>query len=182
MEYIPIGFDHVVPDGLDHILFVVGLFLLSPKLSTLLWQVTAFTLAHSVTLIAGTLGAISVPASIVEPLIAASIVFIAVENIFFATLNPWRTAIVFAFGLLHGLGFASVLAEFGLPAGQYIPALIGFNLGVEFGQLSVIAFAFVLLALPFGRSPYYRSRISIPISSIIAIIGVWWVLERTVLS
>ncbi len=182
LEYIPIGFDHVVPDGLDHILFVVGLFLLSLKLSTLLWQVTAFTLAHSVTLIAGTLGVISVPASIVEPLIAASIVFIAVENIFFARLNPWRAAIVFAFGLLHGLGFASVLAEFGLPEGQYIPALIGFNLGVEFGQLSVIAFAFATLALPFGRSSYYRSRLSIPISCIIAIIGVWWILERTVLA
>lgn len=179
LEYIPIGFDHVVPDGLDHILFVAGLFLLSLKLSTLLWQVTAFTLAHSVTLIAGTLGMISVPASIVEPLIAGSIVFIAVENIFFAKLNPWRTAIVFAFGLLHGLGFASVLAEFGLPEGHYIPALIGFNLGVEFGQLSVIAFAFVLLALPFGRSSYYRSRVCVPISGIIAIIGVWWVLERT---
>ena len=172
----------MVPDGLDHILFVVGLFLLSLKLSILLWQITAFTLAHSVTLIAGTLGMMSIPSSIVEPLIAASIVFIAVENIFFAKLNPWRTGIVFAFGLLHGLGFASVLAEFGLPEGQYIPALIGFNLGVEFGQLSVIAVAYVLLALPFGRSNYYRSRVSIPISCMIAIIGVWWVLERTVVA
>ena len=72
-----------------------------------------------------------------------------------------------------------MLAEFGLPEGQYIPALIGFNLGVELGQLSVIAVAFVLLALPFGRSSYYRSRISIPISCMIAIIGVWWLLERT---
>ena len=182
LEYIPIGFNHVVPDGLDHILFVFGLFLLSLKLSTLLWQITAFTMAHSVSLIAGTLGVMSVPASIVEPLIAASIVFVAVENIFFAKLNPWRTAIVFGFGLLHGLGFASVLAKFGLPEGQYIPALIGFNLGVEFGQLSIIAVAFVLLALPFGRSSYYRSWVSIPISCIIAIIGFWWVLERTVLA
>ena len=182
LEYIPIGLNHVVPDGLDHILFVLALFLLSLKLSTLLWQVTAFTLAHSVTLIAGTLGVVSVPASIIEPLIAASIVFVAVENIFFAKLNTWRTAIVFLFGLLHGLGFASVLAEFGLPAGQYIPALLGFNLGVELGQLFVIAIAFTLLAVPFGRLSSYRSWVSIPISSIIALIGFWWVFERIVLA
>ena len=182
LEYIPIGFDHVVPEGLDHILFVLGLFLLSLKTSTLLWQVSAFTLAHTVTLIAGALGVVSVPASIVEPLIAASIVFVAVENIFFAQLNPWRTVIVFGFGLLHGLGFASVLSEFGLPEGQYIPALIGFNVGVEFGQLSVIAIAYLLLALPFGRSAYYRARVTIPASCIIALIGFWWVLERTLLA
>jgi hypothetical protein len=177
-EYVPIGFDHVVPQGLDHILFVFGLFLLSLKTSVLLWQISAFTLAHTVTLIAGALGFISVPASIVEPLIAASIVFVAVENIFFSKLNKWRTLLVFSFGLLHGLGFASVLADFGLPEGQFLPALIGFNIGVEIGQISVIAIAYLLLGLTFGQRPYYRRVISIPASCIIAAVGTWWVFER----
>ena len=180
-EYVPIGFDHVFPRGLDHILFVFGLFLLSLKTSVLLWQISAFTLAHTATLIAGALGLINVPASIVEPLIAASIVFVAVENIFFSKLNKWRTCLVFSFGLLHGLGFASVLAEFGLPEGQFLPALIGFNIGVEIGQLSVIVIAYLLLGLTFGQKPYYRTIISIPASCIIAAVGTWWVFERVIL-
>lgn len=145
--YIPVGFDHILPKGLDHILFVLGLFFLSTRLTPLLWQVTAFTLAHTITLAMAVLGLVSVPASIVEPLIAASIVYVAVENILSDRLSRWRPAIIFGFGLLHGLGFASVLGEFGLPDGQVIPALIGFNIGVELGQLTVIAIAFILVWL-----------------------------------
>ena len=146
-DYIPVGFDHILPKGLDHILFVLGLFFLSTRLAPLLWQVTAFTLAHTVTLAMAVLGVVSVPASIVEPLIAASIVYVAVENIISDKLHRWRPAVIFVFGLLHGLGFASVLGEFGLPAGQVVPALIGFNIGVELGQLTVIAIAFILVWL-----------------------------------
>ncbi|MBQ0717912.1 MAG: HupE/UreJ family protein [Sulfitobacter litoralis] len=141
--YIPVGFDHILPKGLDHILFVLGLFFLSTQLRPLIWQVTAFTAAHTVTLALGALGWVSVPGSIVEPLIAASIVYVAVENIFLAGLSPWRPLVIFGFGLLHGLGFASVLGEFGLPDDQFIPALIGFNVGVEVGQLTVIAVMFL---------------------------------------
>ena len=142
-NYIPVGVDHIVPLGLDHILFVLGLFFLSTRLAPLLWQISAFTLAHTITLALAALGYVSVPASIVEPLIALSIVYVAVENLFTSGLNPWRPVIVFGFGLLHGLGFASVLAEFGLPESSFIPALIGFNVGVELGQLMVIAVAFI---------------------------------------
>ena len=138
-SYIPVGFDHILPKGLDHILFVLGLFFLSTHLRPLIWQVSAFTLAHTVTLALGALGWVSVPASIVEPLIAASITYVAVENLFTSGLSRWRPLVIFGFGLLHGLGFASVLGEFGLPEGQFIPALIGFNIGVELGQLTVIA-------------------------------------------
>ncbi len=145
--YIPVGFDHILPKGLDHILFVLGLFFLSIRLGPLLWQVSAFTLAHTVTLALGALGLVNVPGSIVEPLIAASIVYVAVENIFARGLTKWRPAVIFGFGLLHGLGFASVLGEFGLPEDQFVPALIGFNVGVEVGQLTVIGVAFVLLWL-----------------------------------
>ncbi|WP_238366597.1 HupE/UreJ family protein [Mesobacterium pallidum] len=144
LSYIPVGFDHILPLGLDHILFVLGLFLLAPGVRPLLWQVTAFTAAHTVTLALGALGIVTIPGSIVEPIIAASIVYVAVENIFTDGLNPWRPVIIFVFGLLHGLGFASVLGEFGLPEGQFIPALLGFNIGVEIGQLTVIAVAFLI--------------------------------------
>jgi hypothetical protein len=121
-DYIPVGFDHILPKGLDHILFVLGLFFLSPRLRPLLWQISAFTLAHTLTLALGATGLVSVPARIVEPLIAASIVFVAVENLLTDGLKPWRTVVIFGFGLLHGLGFASVLGEFGLPPGQFVPA------------------------------------------------------------
>ncbi len=143
VRYIPIGFDHIVPKGLDHILFVLGLFFLSARMRPLLLQVSLFTLAHTITLALAALGIVTIPGSIVEPLIAASIVYVAVENIFMSHLSRWRPYIVFGFGLLHGLGFASVLAEFGLPEGAFVPALIGFNIGVEVGQLAVIAVMFL---------------------------------------
>ncbi|QBF33161.1 HupE/UreJ family protein [Thalassococcus sp. S3] len=180
--YIPVGFDHILPKGLDHILFVLGLFFLSTRLMPLIWQVSAFTLAHTVTLALGALDIIRIPGEIVEPLIAASIVYVAVENIFTDGLNKWRPALVFAFGLLHGLGFASVLEEFGLPASQFLPALIGFNIGVELGQLTVIAIAFLLVGYWFGQKAWYRSRIAIPCSAVIAAIGAFWFIERIFLT
>ncbi len=195
-DYVPVGFDHILPKGLDHILFVLGLFFLSTQLGPLLWQVSAFTLAHTVTLALGALGLVNVPGSIVEPLIAASIVYVAIENIFARGLNKWRTLIVFGFGLLHGLGFASVLGEFGLPEAQFIPALIGFNVGVELGQLTVIAMAAIALWL--GCQAAARAKFegvqelvaeypvmfrawSVTGSLIIAVIAIYWVVERTLL-
>ena len=195
-SYIPVGFDHILPQGLDHILFVLGLFFLSIHLRPLVWQVTAFTLAHTVTLALGALGLVNVPGSIVEPLIAASIVYVAVENIFARGLTKWRPAVIFCFGLLHGLGFASVLGDFGLPEDQFIPALIGFNVGVEVGQLTVIALAFGLIwlgVLAARRAaltgieemvteyPVMFRAISVTGSLIIALIGIYWVIERTLL-
>lgn len=102
LNYIPVGFDHILPKGLDHILFVLGLFFLSTRMGPLLWQISAFTLAHTVTLALGALGLVNVPGSIVEPLIAASITFVAVENILSKGFSKWRPVVVFVFGLLHG--------------------------------------------------------------------------------
>lgn len=147
-RFIPVGVEHIVPLGLDHILFVLGLFFLSTRLRPLLWQVTAFTAAHTVTLALATLGYVNIPDEymwIVESIIAASIVYVAIENIFTDGLNPWRPAIIFVFGLLHGLGFASVLGAYGLPSGAVLPALLGFNIGVELGQLLCIAVAFIVV-------------------------------------
>ena len=143
VDYIPVGFDHIVPKGLDHILFVLALFFLAARARPLILQVSLFTLAHTITLALAALGYVNLPGSIVEPLIAASIVFVAVENIWAQGISRWRPYIIFGFGLLHGLGFASVLGEFGLPEGTFIAALIGFNVGVEVGQLFVIAIMFL---------------------------------------
>ncbi len=185
-RFVVSGFEHIIPKGLDHILFVLGLFFFSLRMGPLLGQVTAFTLAHTITLALASLQIVSIPAEIVEPLIAASIVYVAVENIF-GTRNGGgrvgvvRIAVVFGFGLLHGLGFASVLSDVGLPEGRFAISLIGFNIGVELGQLAVIAAAFVALALPFGRKDWYRSTIAVPASVVIAGIGAWWTFERVFL-
>jgi len=178
-NYIKVGFVHIIPKGLDHILFVVGLFLLSAQLRPLLIQVTTFTLAHSVTLALGIFGIVNVSASIVEPLIAASIVYVCIENIYSEKLSRWRPFIIFAFGLLHGLGFASVLGDIGLSSGSFITGLIAFNIGVELGQLAVIAACFLLVGFWFRDKPWYRKVITIPASVIIALIAIYWVLERT---
>lgn len=181
VQYIPVGFDHIIPKGLDHILFVLGLFFLSVRFRPLVWQISVFTLAHTVTLALGALGWLSIPAAIVEPLIAASIVYVAIENIVTDKLQPSRTLVIFGFGLLHGLGFASVLGEFGLPGSGFIPALIGFNIGVELGQLAVVVVAFLAVGLWFRRHPRYRQWIAIPASILIALVGAWWCVERVFL-
>lgn len=177
-EYVGVGFTHILPLGLDHILFVVGLFLLSPRLGPLLWQVTSFTVAHTVTLALGMLGVIAISPKIVEPLIAASIVYVGVENILTNKLHRWRPVVVFGFGLLHGLGFAGVLAEFGLATEHFVAGLIAFNIGVELGQLAVIAGCFIAAGLWFRHKTWYRRAVTIPASATIALIGAWWCFER----
>ena len=181
-DYIVLGFTHILPKGLDHILFVTGLFLLSTHWRPLLWQVTAFTLAHTVTLALGVLGYVSVPPSIVEPLIALSIVYVAVENILTDHLHRWRPVVVFCFGLLHGLGFAGVLEEIGLSSTHFVAGLIAFNVGVELGQLAVIAICFLTVGVWFGAKPWYRDYITTPASVAIAVIASWWVYERVFLA
>ena len=147
--YLGLGFTHILPKGTDHILFVLGIFLLAVRLRPILMQVTAFTIAHTITLALTIYGVVSLSPRIVEPLIALSIVYVAVENVVTPELTPWRVALVFAFGLLHGMGFAGVLAQLGLPRSQFLPALLCFNAGVELGQLTVISVAFLLIGLPF---------------------------------
>jgi hypothetical protein len=146
-----------------------------------LLQVTAFTVAHTITLALTIYGVVSLSRAIVEPLIALSIVWVAVENVTTSTLRPWRVALVFAFGLLHGMGFAGVLTELGLPRSQFVPALLSFNLGVEAGQLSVIGIALVLFGLPFREKRWYRSRIVVPASIAIAAVGFYWSVQRVLL-
>lgn len=178
LSYIKLGYLHIVPLGLDHILFILGIFLLSPRLKPLFWQATAFTVAHTITLGLSMYGVINVPARIVQPLIALSIAYVGVENIFFSTLHSRRIVIVFLFGLLHGMGFASVLADFGMPKNDFVTALLSFNVGVELGQISLLLAAWLLLALPFGSSLNYRKLVVIPGSTVIAVMGMVWTIDR----
>lgn len=177
-QYTALGFTHILPRGLDHILFVLGLFLLANRFKPLLWQVTAFTVAHSITLGLTIYGVFSLSSAIVEPLIAASIVYVAVENMLTSRLHLWRVFIVFGFGLLHGMGFAGVLQEVGLPRAQFLAGLISFNIGVELGQLAVILLAFVAVGAWFRDRPWYRQRIVLPVSALIALVGLYWTVER----
>ncbi len=178
--YLALGYTHILPKGNDHILFVLGIFLLSVRLKPVLLQVTAFTVAHTITLALTIYGVVSLRSSVVEPLIAISIVYVAVENILRPELNPWRVALVFGFGLLHGMGFAGVLSQLGLPRSEFLTALLCFNAGVELGQLSVILIAFLVFGLPFRQEPWYRTRIVIPTSAVIAAVGLYWVIHRVI--
>ena len=177
VQYLGLGYTHILPKGLDHILFVLGLFLLSAKPRPLLFQVTAFTVAHTITLALTIYGVFALAPSIVEPLIALSIAYVAVENLVTAELKPWRIVLVFAFGLLHGMGFAGVLADLGLPRGDFVTALVTFNVGVEAGQLTVIAAAFAAV-LAVRHRPWYRGRVVVPLSLGIAAVGLIWTVER----
>lgn len=177
-RYLKFGFEHILPLGADHILFVLGLFLLSTQWKSLLWQVTAFTIAHSITLALTLYGVVSLSHAIVEPLIAASIIYVGVENLLTSRLHPWRPAVVFLFGLLHGMGFAGVLAELGLPRGEFLPALIGFNIGVELGQLAVIGLALAAVGWWRGRA-WYRRVVVVPASTGISLMATYWLMERT---
>jgi hypothetical protein len=182
-RYVKLGFTHIVPLGMDHVLFVLGLFLLSPRMKPLLWQITAFTIAHSTTLTLASLGLVHLSPSaltgVVEPMIAGSIAFVAVENVFTTKMHAWRPVIAFVFGLVHGLGFASALSEAGVPTGKLVAGLVAFNVGVECGHLTVIAAA--LLVLGWWRDrPWYRRGIVIPGSLAIAAVAVVWTVLRLV--
>ena len=178
LAYLKLGFEHIVPKGTDHILFVLSVFLLSPKLNKVIWQATAFTVAHSITLGLALYGVIKPPADIIEPVIALSIVMVALENVITSQLHPWRIIIIFLFGLVHGMGFASVLIGLGLPQKEFLTALLTFNLGVEFGQITVILLAWFIIGKWFGNRSWYRQRIVIPLSVLIAIIALYWTIER----
>ena len=182
-RYLRLGFFHIIPAGLDHVLFVLGIFLLSPRLRRLVGQVTAFTVAHALTLALGTFDLLTLAPSVVEPLIALSIAWVGAENVWQSRRDTssrggrWRYTVVFSCGLLHGLGFAGVLRELGLPAGERALGLVSFNVGIELGQLAVIAAAALVLGW-YRDQPWYGRRVVAPASAIIAVVGMVWALER----
>lgn len=176
--YLKLGFTHILPLGFDHILFVLGLFLLSPRLKPVLWQATAFTVAHSITLGLAMFHVITPSSNVVEPIIALSIMYVALENIFSPGLKKSRIGIVFLFGLVHGMGFANALGELGLPENAYLTSLVMFNAGVELGQGAVILSAFLLFGKWLGNKSCYRKAIVIPLSVLITLLAGYWTIER----
>ncbi len=176
--YLQLGITHIIPNGFDHILFVISLCLLSTKIKTILWQATAFTVAHSITLALSMRNIIVAPGAVVEPIIALSIMFVAIENILLTELKPWRVLVVFMFGLIHGMGFASSLNEIGLPRNMFYTSVLSFNAGVEIGQIAIILAVFALIIIPLGKKPWYRKFVVYPLSTLIALTAAYWTVQR----
>lgn len=177
-KYLVVGFEHIIPAGLDHILFITCVFFLNSDLKKVVFQATMFTLAHSITLGLAMYGVINPPPTIIEPLIAFSIVLLALENVLSDKLNVWRMVMVFLFGLVHGMGFAGALSELGLPSYAFGTALLSFNIGVEVGQLAVIFLLYFLVSRNFSKEVWYRKRVVLPVSVIIALVASYWTVER----
>ncbi len=188
-RFIGAGIEHIFL-GYDHIAFLVSVVLWSRRLWPVVKIVTAFTLAHSITLSLAALDVVRIPSAVVEPAIAASIVYVAAENFLSRDVGKrWR--ITFCFGLIHGFGFASALQELGLPRSALVPALASFNIGVEIGQIAIVSVVMPLLwaldRLPApgpraGIVPVRSGLVVYPISAVIVVLGSYWFLVRTVLS
>ena len=178
-RFITLGFIHIIPRGLDHILFVLGLVLLHPAFKPVLLQVTLFTIAHSITLALATLGFAGFSIVWVEAAIAASIVYIALDNLRSKPVNALRLVVVFLFGLLHGFGFASVLSELSSAGGNYVVSLAAFNVGVELGQLAVVLLFFLSIGYWCRDKSWYGSVVRIPCSLLVGVVGLFWFLQRT---
>ena len=177
-KYLLLGFQHIIPLGFDHILFIVCVFFLNKTIKDIILQASMFTLAHSITLGLAACGIIQPPANIIEPLIALSIVFLAIENIISDKLKPWRLVMVFLFGMVHGMGFAGVLSQLGMPSYAFATSLISFNVGVELGQLTIILTLYFLVSRNFSGRIWYRRAIVIPSCAAIALVAAYWTIER----
>ena len=181
IKYLFLGIEHIIPKGLDHMLFIIGLFLFSNLIRPLLLQVTMFTIAHTITLVIASLSLINVNGSIVEPLIALSIVYIGVENIFKKYSNTKiRYYVIFLFGLLHGLGFALVLKDVGLDYSNLLMNLVSFNIGVEIAQIFILFLLYLTIGLFFSKKKYYKLIFQIPLSLFISLIAIYWFVERII--
>jgi hydrogenase/urease accessory protein HupE len=181
-RYLITGIEHIFL-GYDHIAFLIGVVLWARRLVPVIKIVTAFTIAHSITLSLAALNLIVLPGVVVEPAIAASIVFVAMENFFSCDIDSrWR--VTFAFGLIHGFGFASALREFGLPANAVVPALAAFNIGVEVGQVAIVSIvvpALIVLdrLMAADRAkPVRAASLVYALSLLISLLGSYWLLTR----
>ena len=181
LKYLQLGFTHVIPMGFDHILFILCLFFYSSKLKNTLLQCTIFTIAHSLTLGLSALGIVIYNTKVIDPLIALTILYAAIENIYFIEKSKIRYLLVFIFGLIHGLGFASALKEIGIPKVQFFSSLLSFNIGVELGQITIIIVAYFLISKWFSEKIWYQERIVYPLSSMIGCISLYWTIERLLL-
>lgn len=177
-QYVALGFTHIVPYGLDHILFILGLFFLCRDAFALLLQITLFTIAHSLTLTLSLQGLVALPSQGVEVAIALSIAFVAAENVVSSRITRWRPWVVFDSGLVHGLGFAHSFEAANVAPESTLAALFSFNVGIELGQLAVVGLAFAAVAAWWRRDSYPR-LIARPASLMIAATGLYWAVQRS---
>ena len=181
MEFIPAGIYHIFT-GPDHVLFIVGLLLMGGTLLRLLSIVTAFTIAHSITLSLAALNAVNPSPRLIEPAIALSIVYVGIDNLMVGkTGRDVRAWIAFFFGFVHGFGFAEVLREFGLPRQALGWSLFSFNFGVEIGQACIVVVVAFLLAAMRNRNQALAGRISQVGSVCVILAGIWWFIQRVFL-
>lgn len=177
-KFIPAGISHIF-NGPDHILFIVGLLLLGGSIPRLLGIVTAFTIAHSVTLSLAALGAINPSPRLIEPLIALSIVYVGIDNLMVGkTGRDMRASIAFFFGFVHGFGFAAVLREFGLPRGALGWSLFSFNFGVEIGQACIVVTVATALAALRSRNQALSRQVVVVGSALVILAGSYWFIKR----
>jgi hydrogenase/urease accessory protein HupE len=176
-RFIPAGIHHILI-GPDHILFLIGLILLGGSLRKLLVIVTAFTVAHSITLTVAALGLFNPPSRMVEPAIALSIIYVGADNLLGPAGRDVRAWIAFSFGLVHGFGFASVLREMGLPPAALGWSLFAFNVGVEIGQICIVAAAASALALVRARNHRLAELVAVAGSAVVIVAGCFWFVER----
>jgi hypothetical protein len=177
-QYFELGFTHVIPLGFDHILFILSIFFLNSDVKSVLIQCFVFTIAHSISLGLTASGALLANSNIIEPLIAISILYTSIENIILDNINKFRLIIIFLFGLIHGMGFASALKENGLPPFNFLEALLSFNIGVEIGQITIILFAYFFISKWLNKKEWYKNRIVYPISTVIGCIAIYLTIER----
>ena len=179
-QYLFLGFTHVIPLGFDHILFILSIFFLNSNIRYVIIQCSVFTIAHSISLGLSAANLIVTDPTIIEPLIALSILVTSIENIVSEKVNKWRLLIILIFGIIHGLGFASTLKEIGIDKSHFLISLLFFNIGVEIGQVVVVLLAYYLISKWFNRKEWYKQRIVYPASSIIGIIALYWTIERII--
>ncbi len=174
-SFFRLGVEHILT-GYDHLLFLGALLLRGGRLLSLFKIITAFTVAHSITLALAVLGVMTIPDRIIEPAIAASIVWVAVENLWLRNAPSQRWLVSFLFGLVHGFGFASAIEPLALPRGRLALALLGFNLGVEAGQAFVVVLLLPLLL--WMRGSVWEPRTVQAASLVVAVVGCAWLIER----
>jgi len=177
-NFLSLGVKHILT-GYDHLLFLLGLLLVARGFLPALGIITSFTIAHSITLAVATLHVVQIPSRIVEPLIAASIVFVGLENLLRGEIPKSRRLVTFGFGLIHGFGFASALREAGIGsnAGGIVLPLFSFNLGVELGQIMVAAAALPVI-WKLRANPMFIARWAPACSAAVVLLGSFWFVER----
>lgn len=177
-KYLYLGFTHVLPLGLDHLLFIICLVFISKKLKTIIIQCSVFTLAHTSSLLLSSAGYMVTNTNIVEPLIACTILFTALQIMVSEAFFSYNVLITFIFGLIHGLGFATALKEIEVDQQNTLIAILSFNIGVEIAQLIIVTVCYVLVVLPLHKKNWYRNTVVLPLASLIACIALYWTIVR----